>query len=934
MNKILRAVLILALGAAIAMLGFHRLALTDLIFGKGDAYHYFTPLWAARDAALRAGQLPLWTNHLFMGAPLLADSQLGTFYPPNWLTVWLPAWDALKISVLLHVAWAAAGAFVLARRALGVGIVPAVIGAGVFSLGGYVGAHAEQINQLQGIAWLPWAFVALTVAASPLPLRTGLPRLTRAFPLALVLAMIALSGHTQTLFITGVGLGIYALIPRPQSDPPLTEHRRTPLQRFAASLSTFHLPLLLLLAFASLLALVLAAVQILPTLELTGLSNRQGGFSAQAALAFSWSPNLAARGLFPGLDGQVFGEYVAYLGVFGLGLALWGAFYGGVQRWRWIILCGAGIFLAFGLYNPVNWLIVELPGFDLFRVPARWLALFALGGAMLAALGAQVMIARGVARPQRGLLAVVLTIAALAILAVWRSPFAAAEVDGPAAPTLPTLILWVAAALLFVNAVLLRGQIPRRALALLLLVITLGELTFAATNMPYRDLVDPMAATDPRMTVYQLRAAGDLLDGSAEKPSALRTLSISLGYFDTYDHAGLLGRYARLAMTGRASKAGLTAAKLKEILAPNFPLLYGVPAVDGFGGGLLPTVYYSAFTSRLFPEGALRTLDGRLRELLARPECFGACVPEPRWMKLMGAGYLILDKTYDRFYDDVQFDLGLSLNLSAGESAPVRVPDGLVADQVHLLAAASDALTLTVNGQAAALIDSRPVDDGLTLLRFDVGGPARITALELAAPASLTVRALTLVDSRAGIFTMLPLGAWDKLLSSDIKLYRTTDSFPPAFAVRAVQITTDDWNGSEAALNVMRDPAFDPARQAVLHGAPQSLADARGSDAMVIVVSRTDTRTEYAVEVTGGSDAVIVMNDAYFPGWIAEIDGEAAPLYRADVMFRAVVVPPGRHTVIVEYRPPWLQPLLAFGVAAWLVFALAWLAVGGLEEEK
>jgi hypothetical protein len=330
-------------------------------------------------------------------------------------------------------------------------------------------------------------------------------------------------------------------------------------------------------------------------------------------------------------------------------------------------------------------------------------------------------------------------------------------------------------------------------------------------------------------------------------------LSISLGYFDTYDHAGLLDRYARMGMTERASKAGLTAAKLKELLAPNFPLLYGVPSADGFGGGLLPTVYYSAFTSRLFPEGAPRTLDGRLRELLARPDCFGACVPEPRWMKLMGAGYLILDKTYDRFYDDVQFDLGLSLELSAGESAPVRVMDGLVADQVHVLAA-SEALALTANGEAAELIDARAVDDGLTLLRFALGEAAEIDALELAAESDVTVRAVTLFDSRVGIFTMLPLGAWEKLLSSDIKLYRTTESFPPAFSVREVQITGDDWNGSEAALNIMRDPAFDPARQAVLHGAPESLIDSAGSNAMVIVVSRTDTRTEYAVEVTGESD--------------------------------------------------------------------------------
>src|SRR5690606_33572179 len=144
--------------------------------------------------------------------------------------------------------------------------------------------------------------------------------------------------------------------------------------------------------------------------------------------------------------------------------------------------------------------------------------------------------------------------------------------------------------------------------------------------------------------------------------------------------------------------------------------------------------------------------------------------------------------------------------------------------------ATSDALALTANGEAAGLIEARPVDDGLTLLRFDLGDAAEIAAVELAAESDVTVRAVTLVDSRAGIFTMLPLGAWEKLLSSDIKLYRTTDAFPPAFSVRGVQITSDDWNGSEDALNIMRDPAFDPARQAVLHGAPEPLVGSAGSD--------------------------------------------------------------------------------------------------------
>ena len=46
-----------------------------------------------------------------------------------------------------------------------------------------------------------------------------------------------------------------------------------------------------------------------------------------------------------------------------------------------------GLFLAFGAYNPVYYLLYKLvPGFDLFRAPARWLLLYAFGAAILAAL--------------------------------------------------------------------------------------------------------------------------------------------------------------------------------------------------------------------------------------------------------------------------------------------------------------------------------------------------------------------------------------------------------------------------------------------------------------------------------------------------------------------------------------------------------------------
>src|SRR5512139_2243434 len=98
---------VLALAALVAavLFFFGRLAFTNLILGHGDAYLYFAPYWAYRDAALRAGEIPLWNPVLFMGVPFLANSQAGVLYPLNWPWALLPevsAPDAIKWSLIGH----------------------------------------------------------------------------------------------------------------------------------------------------------------------------------------------------------------------------------------------------------------------------------------------------------------------------------------------------------------------------------------------------------------------------------------------------------------------------------------------------------------------------------------------------------------------------------------------------------------------------------------------------------------------------------------------------------------------------------------------------------------------------------------------------------------------------------------------------------------
>ena len=68
---------ILALAAIIllALLFFWQILLTNLILVGVDTFLYFYPYKAYAAEALRQGHLPLWNPYLFMGAPLLANSQ-------------------------------------------------------------------------------------------------------------------------------------------------------------------------------------------------------------------------------------------------------------------------------------------------------------------------------------------------------------------------------------------------------------------------------------------------------------------------------------------------------------------------------------------------------------------------------------------------------------------------------------------------------------------------------------------------------------------------------------------------------------------------------------------------------------------------------------------------------------------------------------------
>ncbi|MDX2157504.1 MAG: hypothetical protein SFW09_13455 [Hyphomicrobiaceae bacterium] len=104
----------------------------------------------------------------------------------------------------------------------------------------------------------------------------------------------------------------------------------------------------------------------------------------------------------------------------------------------------------------------------------------------------------------------------------------------------------------------------------------------------------------------------------------------------------------------------------------------------------------------------------------------------------------------------------------------------------------------------------------------------------------------------------------------------------------------------EDILATGRWPAgFDP-QTTVLLTLPAVGGDQRRPGSVRLIDYR-QTRIEIDAESPDGG--WIVLNDVWHPWWRAEVDRSPVPVEQANVLFRAVAVPPGRHRVVMSFRP-------------------------------
>ncbi|MEA2562366.1 MAG: hypothetical protein QOH06_3870 [Acidobacteriota bacterium] len=362
------------LGAAWLLSLFAPLLSPGVVLANRDVPLFHLPLrttfrWLAGEG------LPVWNPWLNGGQPVLSNPSYAAFYPPSWLVLALPPAYALNLLVVLHAAIAFAGAWWLARR-LGADRGGAALAAVGYTGSGTLLSLISALTLFCSMAWFPW-FLGWTDAA----LRAEAGRWRRPALLAgIALALQLLNGEPATVVVSG--LGLLALgASRPRALPRLV----VPLT----------------------VAVLLAAVQLLPTWGRLAGSPRAGGLEARPATVWSAPPARVVELAFPRFfgdptrdhEGLFFGwnlhdrDY-PYVPAIYPGLLLTVLAVSALAQWpvprraAWGIAFAVGAFLALGRHNPLYEPVRSaVPVLAVLRFPEKFtiLAVAALG--MAGALG-------------------------------------------------------------------------------------------------------------------------------------------------------------------------------------------------------------------------------------------------------------------------------------------------------------------------------------------------------------------------------------------------------------------------------------------------------------------------------------------------------------------------------------------------------------------
>ncbi len=832
-----------------------QMTLGARVLTEGDITQFFFPSGIELANALKEMRLPLWTPGLQGGFPLLAESQIGALYPPNWILYrGLPVPFAISYTILFHLAWASGGMYMFAR-ARGLDAPSAFLGGAAIGMSGFFTAHLQHLTLSIVAAYLPWLFFCFERAW-----QSEAPRaqIRWSATLALAVALQFLGGFPQIAILNLAALALYGLfkIARAESHA-----------RFARGVMLIVLPV----AGGALIA----AAQLLPTLELLGYSVRGADPGPEFFSSFSLDPRALSQFVVPfgwlDFPDVLDVEFWGYVGLIPFLLAFV------ALAWRraphslfFALLALVALALALGGNNPLYSALYAVPIFNRFRVPARFLLWFVFAASFLAAAGLHELRARLRDQPRaRADAALVAGFAALAFAPMAMQHSLSPEFWADAWKILPWLFAVSGGALIALAA---RRALSRQRFTAILVGITLIDLfafggafraTFNATAAP-AELFQP-----PRPLLAMARDA-------APYRMFTNIFNVSLRP----------NRPAAFGISSAQIYSPLALARNEEYLAEMTLAMFN----------LMNIRYVTQFADK--PAWQIPALD-----LFADDALISAT-------RATGIEIVSYADNVSAFAEGV---VAAELILTTADGTRVSAPLRLGVETADWAYAGIAATRAVAHSQPAAraafpayLLSLRREFDGYKYTaRINFSQPFQITSARaesrLRGEAKIHIERVDLLDESGKKISLASLaGRNDFALvfrSHAVAVMENLSVLPRAFVVHRAERVND----AQILARLQADD-FDPAQTALLADAdPAPLAAPAATTASTArIVEYKPERVVIAVEAS--VPGYLILADSWYPGWIASVDGAPAPVERADFIFRAVRVNAGAQTVVFEYR--------------------------------
>lgn len=352
-------------GVFIFFISALSLFLWDLItmkgsFVAGDYSVQFYPWSMLYSEAVKNFQFPFWVREFHSGFPLMAEGQIGGFYPLNIIMFFvLPFKFAYNYSIIMHFVFAAVFTYMYTRK-LGAKTSGAAIAALCFCFGSSYAGCFYNIITLKTLAWFPLVFFLIESFFDSKKMRYILAA-------AMIAGMQFLAGFFQMAAYAFLFYLIYLVY-------GFKLHRI----KLASSVRAMFL-------FLSIGTIILLP-QFLLSYQLSNLTNR-----AKATLDFalwgSFPPPCLLSVIFPRWMGFL-GPKI-YIGILSIFFVIYAATLLKIKiRLRPMALIGLlALFFALGKYNPLYSLLVKLSGLYSFRNPSKFLFFAAFAGSVFAGFG-------------------------------------------------------------------------------------------------------------------------------------------------------------------------------------------------------------------------------------------------------------------------------------------------------------------------------------------------------------------------------------------------------------------------------------------------------------------------------------------------------------------------------------------------------------------